>query len=101
MLLIRGRVSPLRTRRSNASDDGRVLVGSRPTRLYIVRTDVTSTGGFVRTAASAAASGAIRRASRSTTVAPWSHSTPARTIDERLGAKENFNGAAQSTIGRG
>src|SRR5688572_30468466 len=83
MLLMRGSVSPLRTRRSSASDDGRVLVGSRPTRLYIVRTEVTSAGGFVRTAASAAARGALNRGSRSTTVAPSSHSTPARTIVAR------------------
>ena len=37
-LLMRGSSSPWRTRRSSASDDGRVLVGSMPTRLYIVRT---------------------------------------------------------------
>src|SRR5215475_6077103 len=35
---MRGNVSPFFTRRSSASDDGRVLVGSMPTRLYIVRT---------------------------------------------------------------
>src|SRR5258705_852184 len=59
--LMRGSVSPLRTRRSSASDDGRVLVGSIPTRLYIVRTAVVSAGGLMRTAASAAASGASIR----------------------------------------
>src|SRR5688572_1249961 len=74
--LIRGSGSPLRTRRSNASDEGRVLVGSRPTRLYMVRTAVVSAGGFIRTADSAAASGAFNRGSRSTTVAPSSQSTP-------------------------
>src|SRR5688572_25766786 len=95
MLLIRGSVSPLRTRRSKASDEGRVFVGSSPMRLYIVRTAVTSAGGLVRTAASAAASGALSRGSRSTTVAPSSHSTPARMIGARLGATESFNGAAR------
>src|SRR5688572_12689052 len=100
MLLMRGSVSPFRTRRSRASDDGRVLVGSSPTRLYIVLTAVTSTGGLVRTAASAAARGALRRGSRSTTVAPSSHSAPARTIVARSGATESFNGAARFAIGR-
>src|SRR5688572_11795228 len=83
MLLMRGSVSPLRTRRSSASEEGRVFVGSSPTRLYIVRTAVTSAGGLMRTAASAAASGAFKRAPRSTTVAPSSHRTPARMIDPR------------------
>src|SRR5678815_4215304 len=100
MLLMRGSVSPLRTRRSSASDEGRVLVGSRPTRLYIVRTAVTSTGGLVRTAASAAASGALRRGSRSTTVAPSSQRTPARTIVWRSGATKSFNGIARGVIRR-
>src|SRR4029453_10080010 len=68
--LMRGSASPLRTRRSSASDDGRVLVGSIPTRLYIVRTALVSAGGFIRTAASAAASGASKTWSCSTTVAP-------------------------------
>ena len=35
--LTRGSGSPLRTRRSSASLDGRVLVGSMPQRLYIAR----------------------------------------------------------------
>src|SRR5687767_11076008 len=100
MLLMRGSVSPLRTRRSSASEEGRVFVGSRPTRLYIVRTAATSAGGLMRTAASAAASGACNRASRSTTVAPSSHNTPARTIDARSGATESFNGTAPCVIRR-
>ena len=37
-LLMRGNSSPRRTRRNSASDDGRVFVGSIPTRLYIDRT---------------------------------------------------------------
>src|SRR5687767_9267258 len=80
MALILGSGSPLRTRRNNASDDGRVLVGSRPMRLYIVRTAATSAGALMRTAASAAANGASSRGSRSTTVASCSHRTPGRTM---------------------
>src|SRR5687767_7942733 len=98
MLLMRGSVSPLRTRRSSASDEGRVFVGSSPTRLNIVRTEMTSAGGFVRTAASAVASGAFNRGSRSTIVAPSSHSTAARTIGARSGATESFNGTAPGVI---
>src|SRR5688500_5194604 len=100
MLLMRGSVSPFRTRRRRASDDGRVLVGSSPTRLYMVLTAVTSAGEWVRTAASAAASGALRRGSRSTTVAPSSHSAPARTIVAGSGATESFHGAARCALGR-
>src|SRR5215218_8175034 len=108
MLLIRGSVSPLRTRRSSASDDGRVFVGSRPRRLYIVRTASVSAPlkgspvlpAAVRTAASAAASGAFSRGSRSTTVAPSSHSTPARTTPARSGATESFNGRTRRTTRR-
>src|SRR5215510_12122600 len=87
--LMRGSESPLRTRRRSASDDGRVFVGSSPTRLYIVRTAVISAGGLARTADSAAASEASMRASRSTTVAPSSQSRPGRTIDDSSGASVN------------
>src|SRR6185503_17077588 len=76
--LMRGNGSPLRTRRSSASDDGRVLVGSSPTRLYIVRTAATSAGGCWRTSDSASASCAVRRGSRSTTCAPPSQATAGR-----------------------
>ena len=85
---MRGSESPFRTRRSSASEDGRVLVGSRPTRVYIVRTAAISAGGRARTAASAAASGASRRVSRSTTVAPSSQRTPGRTIEASLWSVE-------------
>src|SRR5262245_31161787 len=86
MELMRGNGSPRRTLRSRASDEGRVLVGSSPTRLYIVLTAAISSGGCIRTVDSAAASGALRRGSRSTTVAPSSHSTPGRRMTARLGA---------------
>src|SRR5215216_6172676 len=86
---MRGSASPLRTRRSSASDDGRVLVGSSPTRLYIVRTAAISGGGLARTPASAAARGASIRGSQSTTIASSSHNTPARTIDATPGATVN------------
>src|SRR5688500_14347400 len=86
---MRGSASPRLMRRSSASDDGRVLVGSSPTRLYILRTALVSTGGAMRTAASASASGAFRRASCSTTVAPSNHRTPGRTTPARSGASVN------------
>src|SRR5688500_817248 len=86
--LMRGSGSPLRTRRSSASEEGRRFVGSIPTRLYIVLTAAISSGGCARTAASAAASGASSRGSRSTTVAPDNQNTPGRTIAARSGATE-------------
>ncbi len=78
---MRGIVSPFRTRRSSASFDGRVLVGSMPTFLYIVRTAADSAGGVMRTLASASASSESSRCSCSTTVAPVHQMTPGLTID--------------------
>src|SRR4030095_13660206 len=78
--LMRGSASPLRTRRKSASFDGRVLVGSMPTRLYIVRTAADSAGGDTRTRDSASASSGSSPASRSTPVAPLHQIAPARTI---------------------
>ncbi len=86
--LMRGIASPLRTRRSNASFDGRVFVGSIPTFLYIVRTAADSAGGEMRTLASASASSGSSACSCSTTVAPVHQITPGRTIDASSGASE-------------
>src|SRR5689334_10360168 len=83
--LIRGIVSPLRTRRSSASFDGRVFVGSMPTFLYIVRTAADSAGGETRTFDSASASSGSSRGSRSTTVAPLHQIAPGLTIEASSG----------------
>ena len=72
---MRGSGSPLVTRRSSASDEGRRLVGSRPTRRYMARTASRSAGGARRARASASASGASSRPSRSTTATPSTTST--------------------------
>src|SRR5687767_6209922 len=83
--LIRGIVSPFRTRRSSASFDGRVFVGSIPTLLYIVRTAADSAGGEMRTLASASASSGSSRCSCRTTVAPVHQIAVGRTIDASSG----------------
>src|SRR3990167_724747 len=87
--LIRGMVSPLRTRRSSASFDGRVLVGSIPTRLYMVRTAADSGGGETRTLASASASSGSSRCSWVTTVAPLHQMTAGLTMAASAGASAN------------
>ena len=104
MVLTRGSVSPRRTRRSSASDDGRVLVGSRPMARYSARVRCTASSSAVppaRSRASASANGASRRWSCSTTVTPSKARQAGVTIEASAGATSRVTPTRPPTVGAG